>query len=92
MKKAAAAVGMATFYNVSLALPPKTKVFVAIGHFTAPSSNIIDWVTVQHDCPARRVEARYSKDILTLYAEGYWYPLLSVVSLLMLPLRIKFTP
>ena len=67
MKKAAAAVGMATFYNVSLALPPKTKVFVAIGHFTAPSSNIIDWVTVQHDCPARRVEARYSKDILTLY-------------------------
>ena len=37
-----------------------------------------------------RERVRYSNEILTLYAKGY--PLLSVVSLLILLLRIKFTP
>ena len=34
-----------------------------------------------------RVEARYSKEILTIYGKGWRYPLLSVVSILTSPLR-----
>ena len=37
-----------------------------------------------------RMTARYSNENFTLYAEVY--PLFSVVALLILPLRMKFTP